>query len=48
MMDDGEIIPLGPSGEEKLLSLGFFGLRLTRGLCSNVDDSVLWCLDGEL
>ena len=46
-MDGGESIPLGPSGEEKLLSLGFFGLRLTRGLCSNVDDSVLWCLDGE-
>ena len=47
-MHGGESIPLEPSGEEKLLSLGFFGLRLTRGLCSNVDDSMLWCLDGEL
>ena len=47
-MDGGENIPLEPSGEEKLLSLGFFGLRLTRGLCSNVDDSVLWYLGGEL
>ena len=47
-MEGGESIPLEPSGEEKLLSLVFFGLCLTRGLCSNVDDSVLWCLDGEL
>ena len=47
-MHGGESIPLEPSGEEKLLSLGFFGLRLTRGLCSNVDDSMLLCLDGEL
>ena len=47
-MDGGESIPLEPSGEGKLLSLGFFGLRLTRGLCSNVDDSVLSYLGGEL